>query len=561
MKSTCKKWLVCLAAGSILSASFVLGCGSGLAPNFPSENDATPAADSIGEALFLDTRFSEFFATHMTGVNDPLAAGDPVVEQVQTTNGTLPGPFAGQSINCRSCHFVTEFEGVAGAGNRTYADFTTRSPIPRPLNGFDHTQRNAMQMVGSLQTHSGPTFLHFDGEFSSPEDLVEATITGRNFGWGPTEYQQAVAHIARVIREDDGSGKLAADRLNGLSYSVIFKGTDPRIPSDLRLPESQRLDVQTATDQQILDEIALCISTYMQDLLFKQDEFGRYIASPYDVFLRINHLPVQPRVGQSPAAYAQELLQALDSLSSPLWVDSTYGSFLYHNQKFQFGPQELAGLKIFLRSATHAVDGSQHAGNCAACHLPPDFTDFQFHNTGVTQEEYDAVHGSGAFLQLYVPPLSVRNQNYDQWLPVTTNHPNALEPFRRAASAEQAAYADLGLWNIYLNPDRPKPQAALKSIVCANGADCSVDQGLANTIAEFKTPTLRDLEDSAPYFHNGSALTFNDVVEFYIRSSALARQGLLRNAPAQFANMSLSEEDVAALVAFLQSLTEDYDDS
>jgi len=36
---------------------------------------------------------------------------------------------------------------------------------------------------------------------------------------------------------------------------------------------------------------------------------------------------------------------------------------------------------------------------------------------------------------------------------------------------------------------------------------------------------------------------------------------LLRNAPAQFANMSLSEEDVAALVAFLQSLTEDYDDS
>ncbi|HZU31172.1 MAG TPA: hypothetical protein VFB79_08665, partial [Candidatus Angelobacter sp.] len=61
--------------------------------------------------------------------------------------------------------------------------------------------------------------------------------------------------------------------------------------------------------------------------------------------------------------------------------------------------------------------------------------------------------------------------------------------------------------------------------------------------------------------HNGSALTFNDVVEFYIRNSSLARQGLLRNAPAQFKNMSLSEDDVAALVAFLQSLTEDYDDA
>ncbi len=38
----------------------------------------------------------------------------------------------------------------------------------------------------------------------------------------------------------------------------------------------------------------MMISTYMRDLLFSQDEFGRYIGSPYDVFLRMNHLPVQP---------------------------------------------------------------------------------------------------------------------------------------------------------------------------------------------------------------------------------------------------------------------------
>jgi hypothetical protein len=44
-------------------------------------------------------------------------------------------------------------------------------------------------------------------------------------------------------------------------------------------------------------------------------------------------------------------------------------------------------------------------------------------------------------------------------------------------------------------------------------------------------------------------------------SSQLALQGLLRNAPAEFQNMSLSEDDVAALVAFLKSLTEDYDDA
>jgi cytochrome c peroxidase len=85
--------------------------------------------------------------------------------------------------------------------------------------------------------------------------------------------------------------------------------------------------------------------------------------------------------------------------------------------------------------------------------------------------------------------------------------------------------------------------------------------GLANTIAEFKTPMLRDLVDSAPYFHNGSAATFNDVIAFYIKSSALAKAGKLRNAPVQFGSMSLSAADTDALVAFLMSLTEDYDDS
>ncbi len=85
--------------------------------------------------------------------------------------------------------------------------------------------------------------------------------------------------------------------------------------------------------------------------------------------------------------------------------------------------------------------------------------------------------------------------------------------------------------------------------------------GLAYTIAQFKTPMLRDLEDSAPYFHNGSKLRFTDVVQFYVSGSTLARAGLLRNAPPEFQNMSLSDSDVTALAAFLASLTEDYDDA
>jgi cytochrome c peroxidase len=248
-------------------------------------------------------------------------------------------------------------------------------------------------------------------------------------------------------------------------------------------------------------------------------------------------------------------------MSSPVFVDASYGSFKYHAQPFQFGPTELQGLVIFLRAAQGATDDSQHAGNCAACHLPPNFTDFRFHNTGVAQEEYDAANGTGTFGQLAIPGLADRTANFEQYLPASANHPNASERFRHPAVAGEPQYADLGLWNVYLNGDIPNPQSNLRIVVCANAADCALDQGLATTIAQFKTPTLRDLEDSAPYFHNGSKPKFDDVVNFYIKSSQMARQGLLRNGAVEFSGMSISASDLSALVAFLQSLTEDYDDA
>jgi cytochrome c peroxidase len=549
------------AALSLGSIFFLQGCGSGIAPASLTESDATPPADSIGEALFLDTRFAEYFAANMTSVNAPLAAGDPVVAQVDTANGPLPGPFAGQAINCRSCHFVTEFQGVTGAGNRTYADFTTQSPMPRQqANGFNHTPRNAMQMVDSFTSRSGPTFLHFDGEFASGADLVVGTMTGRNFGWTPAEYNQAIAHIAQVIREDDGSGQLAADRLDGLSYSVIFKGTDPRITSDILLPASQRLDVSTATDIQVVNEVAMCIAKYMSDLLFQRDEFGRYIGSPYDNFLRVNHLPQAPLAGESKPAYNQRLLQQVLALQNPVYITPSDGSFKYHAQPYQFGALELQGLKIFLSFAAAGATNA-HAGNCAACHQAPDFSDFVFHNTGITQAEYDEANSLGAFMALTIPTNTQRLANFDAYMPVSVNHPNATENFRHPAQAGHPEYADLGLWNIYQNPDVPNPQSNLLGFVCATGKDCSVDQGLASTIAQFKTPVLRDLEDSAPYFHNGSAPKFDDVVNHYITMSQIAHSGAMRNAPPEFANMSLSQDDLAALVAFLQALTEDYDDA
>ena len=557
--ATLSKGLLFLLIATIVWAT---GCSSGDAPAAAPESEGGSIADqNVGERIFVDTRFAEYFAENMTGINDPLPVGDPVVAEVSTPMGMLPGPFAGQSINCRSCHFVTEFTDFAGVRNRTYADFVTHSPMPRIINGIQSTPRNAMQMVGSMQAHDGPTFLHFDGEFASAEDLVVATMTGRNFGWAPEQYQEAIAHIARVIREDNGNNAGSSTYTHGIPYKTIFMGTDPNIPADSRLPAQYRLDVKLASDEAIVEDISKLVGAYMGGLLFKQDQFGRYFASPYDVFLRLNHLPPLPKAGETEQQYAQRLLGLLKGLSSPTYVTAKDGSFQYHPQNFVFGPTELQGLIVFLSVAPGAADGTLHAGNCAACHRPPNFTDFRFHNTGVSQEEYDAANGDGSFMQLAIPGLADRTANPDLYMPASANHPNASERFRHPAVGGQPQYADLGLWNVYLNPDMPHPQANLSTMVCANAANCGVDQGLATTIGQFKTPTLRDLQDSAPYFHNGSKAKFDDVVNFYIQISQLSRQGKLRNSDAELNNMSLSADDVNALVAFLMSLTEDYDDA
>ena len=66
----------------------------------------------------------------------------------------------------------------------------------------------------------------------------------------------------------------------------------------------------------------------------------------------------------------------------------------------------------------------------------------------------------------------------------------------------------------------------------------------------FKTPTLRDIEMTAPYFHDGSAATLREVVEYYARGGEDAS-----NRSPDVRKLDLSERDKDDLVAFLRSLT------
>src|SRR5262245_31602329 len=104
---------------------------------------------ALGERLFLETRFAQYFFERCQGdVNIDVKEGGSVVATTVTTGQPLPGPFRGFSINCRSCHLVNE-QFAGGHGNRTYADYARRSPLPAREDGRRFTVRNSPAMVNS----------------------------------------------------------------------------------------------------------------------------------------------------------------------------------------------------------------------------------------------------------------------------------------------------------------------------------------------------------------------------------------------------------------------------
>ena len=75
--------------------------------------------------------------------------------------------------------------------------------------------------------------------------------------------------------------------------------------------------------------------------------------------------------------------------------------------------------------------------------------------------------------------------------------------------------------------------------------------------ALFKTPGLRDLGHSAPYVHTGAADSLQDVLRHDVRFSDLHSQGLVRKGDPALPKISLLDEDLPFLAAFLRSLNED----
>jgi cytochrome c peroxidase len=238
----------------------------------------------------------------------------------------------------------------------------------------------------------------------------------------------------------------------------------------------------------------------------------------YDLFVKANGLSAGPEQGEDSKLFAGRLLGSIAALEKKRALKLPRG----------FNAAALTGMKVFFRT-----EGSASAGNCVACHAPPLFSDFSFHNMGISQSEYDRVNGVGSFESLPIPVAADARRPSPQ--------------FREIPSKQKRGFADLGHWNF----------VDLRTSQLRRTGE-NDDQFLQRMIAAFKTPTLRNLDFTQPYMHTGGFSTIEDALSELQRLSELARAGRVRSGDEELSRIRITDADIASLVAFLRTLNEDF---
>lgn len=209
---------------------------------------------------------------------------------------------------------------------------------------------------------------------------------------------------------------------------------------------------------------------------------------------------------------------AVQLYESTLISDQTpFDRFLSGSDNGAFTAQAQRGLVLF-----------QTKGRCINCHGGAELTNASVSN--VTNQRLERMIMGDLRVGTYdngFYNIGVRSTFNDIGL-------GGSDPFGNPLSL--AAMAKLGKFT-----DPQVPVAADARIV-ANGA--------------FKVPGLRNVELTAPYFHNGGQLTLRQVVEFYDRGGDF-HDANRPDLDAEIDTIGFSESEKDDVVAFLRSLTDD----
>ena len=152
-------------------------------------------------------------------------------------------------------------------------------------------------------------------------------------------------------------------------------------------------------------------------------------------------------------------------------------------------------------------------------------------------------------LASYLRTIRSGNSPFDRYVAGNTNALSHIE------TAGLAVFRGKGnCWNCHVGPNFSDERFHNTGVAWRNGRVRDEGRVAVSNRPEdygaFKTPTLREAARTAPYMHDGSLATLEDVVEYYDRGG-----NRNPNLDAVIQPLHLSPEEKRATVAFLLSLT------
>ena len=385
-----------------------------------------------------------------------VALGKRLFEELNFTNQA-----ADYGASCSGCH--ASGSDVQDRAQRTFADYTPKS--------LTATKQTTLRNTPSLIDAGSAPALGWDGAATDLEELVLEKLVGPYNGWAPKDRERALAaaHFT-LLHEGSGGG-------SGASYLQQFK-------------DAYGVDLEPMAVEDAVKQGARAIADYVRAQRSDQ-------SSPWDAFVEMNRFHTGPNPGENPKHFAYGVWSRIGNQEGRRLIKRPHG----------FSVDAYMGFRAFFRVDDVEPGG---VGNCVTCHTPPAFTDHEFHNAGVSELEYEAVHGEGSAAKLSAPDA-----------------PGELTA--QAPSAEKPLAIDLGRFNV---------------------------DGKAESLGAFRTPSLRHNAGSDPYLHNGSAESLRAAIQSHVEAARLAREGKLPWVDEEIGLIAVSDEDVEQLVAFVQQLNE-----
>jgi cytochrome c peroxidase len=214
---------------------------------------------------------------------------------------------------------------------------------------------------------------------------------------------------------------------------------------------------------------------------------------------------------------------AIQLYEATLVANDTRFDRFSEGQTGALSPLEQQGLDIFTGK-----------GKCANCHGGAELTNASVQNVGNQRLERMVMGNGGcAIYDNGFYNIGVRPTADDIARGGTDPFGNPLSDTRRAMQGR------------FQDPNLNPPLGAVPE--CDNRA---------NVDGSFKTPALRNVELTGPFFHNGGKATLTQVVQFYNRGGDFANQNI-DNLDPNIEPLGLTADERSALVAFLQALTDE----